>query len=451
MRGFYRGLALAVAALVALQAAFIAYFISGLGKWIQQDGGVLDASVFAEGSTVEVGGEAGIALHAISGTFVIPLVALILVIMSFFAKIPGGTKWALIVFGVVVLQYALAFFARLGSVPLLGALHGLNALILFGVAVTAAMRVRTAGRAEVRDTADRCPSPSGRSRWPGVRRPAVGGSWCRSWPASRSSHPWSSCGRPAWCRRTSRCTTWAIRTTAVRRRRRRVATRRTTDPGARSVETLVADPARKADVRVNLVAASTNAHRGSEHAARFHRERHLSGPDHHRRAGSAGRGASTERVGAGRRGAALARARRTECDGRRRGGDPGCRAGRWGVRLPLRRRAGRHLLVPLASGVSRAGDRRLVRSSRHLPCRCRPEGSRRARRQPRLQEWDQDSERSAGEPAGVGETRSGGAGAAGQHRQWADRGLERRAHTGSWRWTATTCTSPARYAASRSP
>jgi heme A synthase len=153
MRGLYRGLALAVAALVALQAAFMAYAISGLAKWIQEDGGVLDASVFAEGSTVEVGGEAGFILHGITGTMVIPLVALILVIVSFFAKIPGGTKWALIVFGVVVLQYALAFFARMAGLPALGALHGLNALILFGVAVTAAMRVRTATRTEVSDTA----------------------------------------------------------------------------------------------------------------------------------------------------------------------------------------------------------------------------------------------------------------------------------------------------------
>ena len=152
MKGVYRGLALAIAALVALQAAFIAFALSGLVEWVRE-GGTLDASVFAEGSTVEVGGGAGFGLHAISGTFLIPLVALILVIVSFFAKIPGGTKWALIVFGVVVLQYALAFFARLGSVPMLSALHGLNALILFGVAVTAAMRVRTAGRAAARDTA----------------------------------------------------------------------------------------------------------------------------------------------------------------------------------------------------------------------------------------------------------------------------------------------------------
>ena len=154
MRGVYRGLALAVAVLVALQAAFMAYAISGLAKWIQKDGGTLDASVFAEGSTVKVGGEAGFMLHALSGTFLIPLVALLLVIVSFFAKIPGGTKWALIVFGVVVVQYALAFVARLASLPALGALHGFNALILFGVAVTAAMRVRTASRTAVGETAD---------------------------------------------------------------------------------------------------------------------------------------------------------------------------------------------------------------------------------------------------------------------------------------------------------
>jgi heme A synthase len=141
MRNAYRGLAFAIAALVALQAAFIAYFITGLAAWIQE-GGTLDASVFSEGSTTEVGGEVGIMLHGMVGTFLIPLLGLVLLIISFFAKIPGGVKWAAIVFGVIVLQYALAFFARSAGVPFLGALHGLNALILFGVAVTAAMRVR---------------------------------------------------------------------------------------------------------------------------------------------------------------------------------------------------------------------------------------------------------------------------------------------------------------------
>ena len=84
-------------------------------------------------------------LHGMGGTFAVPLVALLLLIISFFAKVPGGIKWALIVFGVTVVQYALAFFARSAGIPVLGALHGLNALILFGVAVTAAMRVRARG------------------------------------------------------------------------------------------------------------------------------------------------------------------------------------------------------------------------------------------------------------------------------------------------------------------
>lgn len=142
MKGLYRGLALAVAALVALQAAFIAYAVAGLGKWIEE-GGTLDASTL-EDPNAEVGGGVGFMLHAIGGTFVVPLAALLLLIISFFAKVPGGIKWALIVFGVTVLQYALASVSRYGGVPFMGALHGLNALILFGVAVTAAMRVRRA-------------------------------------------------------------------------------------------------------------------------------------------------------------------------------------------------------------------------------------------------------------------------------------------------------------------
>ena len=57
MRSVYRGLALAIAALVALQAAFIAYFMFGADpSGYRRTAASLDASVFAEGSTVEVGG-----------------------------------------------------------------------------------------------------------------------------------------------------------------------------------------------------------------------------------------------------------------------------------------------------------------------------------------------------------------------------------------------------------
>ena len=87
-------------------------------------------------------------VHGLNGMMIVPVVALLLLVVSFFAKVPGGVKWALIVFGVVVLQFALAFVGRLAGLPFVGALHGLNAMILFGVAVTAAMRVRTATRVD---------------------------------------------------------------------------------------------------------------------------------------------------------------------------------------------------------------------------------------------------------------------------------------------------------------
>jgi hypothetical protein len=73
------------------------------------------------------------------GMMLIPLVALILLIVSFFAKIPGGVKWAAIVLGLVVLQVALGIFGH--ETAYSGLLHGLNALILFAVAIKAGSRV----------------------------------------------------------------------------------------------------------------------------------------------------------------------------------------------------------------------------------------------------------------------------------------------------------------------
>ena len=86
---------------------------------------------------------------------VLPVIALLLLISSFFAKVPGSIKWALIVFGVTVLQVALGLFSH--EIAGLGWLHGANALILFGVAVTTA---GSAGlRRRGRSSANRSPSP----------------------------------------------------------------------------------------------------------------------------------------------------------------------------------------------------------------------------------------------------------------------------------------------------
>src|SRR5215203_5297895 len=152
MKQAYRVLAFLVAAGVMLQAASVAYGMFGLLKWVEE-GGTLDQSTDV---TPDLGGFIGFAVHATGGIFVVPLVALLLLISSFFAKVPGGIKWALIVFGLTVLQVALGLFAHL--VAGLGWLHGLNALLVFGTAVSAGLRVRRAVASEV--VADDEPVPA---------------------------------------------------------------------------------------------------------------------------------------------------------------------------------------------------------------------------------------------------------------------------------------------------
>jgi hypothetical protein len=138
MKQAYRVLAFLIAAGVAIQAASIAYGMFGLIKWIE-GGGTLDQSTEL---TPALGGYTGFSWHASGGIFILPAIALLFLISSFFAKVPGGIRWALIVLGVTVLQVALGLFAH--SVAGLGWLHGINALALFGTAMMAGMRVSRA-------------------------------------------------------------------------------------------------------------------------------------------------------------------------------------------------------------------------------------------------------------------------------------------------------------------
>ncbi|MFP5282394.1 MAG: hypothetical protein ACLGIF_02980 [Actinomycetes bacterium] len=138
MRNVYRALAFTIAALVGVQAAFHAYGSAGLGKWVQ-GGGVLDKAAI-ESPDLSFPGLTALMLHGMFGMMVIPALALLLVISSFFARVPGGIKWALVVFGVVVAQVAFGLFGH--SIIQLAILHGLNALVLFGVAVSTGLRVR---------------------------------------------------------------------------------------------------------------------------------------------------------------------------------------------------------------------------------------------------------------------------------------------------------------------
>lgn len=144
MRTAYKVLAYIVAAEVAIQAMVMVWGIAGLGKWVD-GGGVLDKAVFEE--AMGSGGMpfpeiAGLLVHGINGMFVIPLIALLLLIVSFFTKVRGAIKWAAIVFVLVVAQGQIGFLGH--EFPLAGALHGLNALALFAAALYTARRLRTA-------------------------------------------------------------------------------------------------------------------------------------------------------------------------------------------------------------------------------------------------------------------------------------------------------------------
>lgn len=150
MRTAYRVLASLVALLVVVQAAAIAYAVSGLTAWVA-DGGTLDAAAMESGEELfpEV---VGFIVHGMNGMMLIPAVALALVVVSFFARVPQGVAWAGGVLGLVVVQVLLGMFA--GGLPLAGLLHGVNALVLLGVASQAARRARTAAPAAVTSQAD---------------------------------------------------------------------------------------------------------------------------------------------------------------------------------------------------------------------------------------------------------------------------------------------------------
>jgi heme A synthase len=147
MRTVYRILAYAIAAEVLVQAAAVAYAIAGLGHWVQ-GGGVLDSATM-ESEEITFPEVVGFIVHGINGSIVVPLLAVLLVVFAFFAKVKGGVKWAFVVFVLVGVQAQLGFMA--GDLPALGALHGLNALLLFAAALHVALRSRT-GRPAVAET-----------------------------------------------------------------------------------------------------------------------------------------------------------------------------------------------------------------------------------------------------------------------------------------------------------
>lgn len=146
MRTVYKVLAWLIALEVMVQASAMVYAIAGLGIWVDQDNGVLDKAAFESQETLfpEM---IGFIIHGINGMMVIPSLALLLLIVSFFAKVPSGIKWAAAILFLVVLQVTLGIFGH--ELALSGALHGINALVLFSTAALASKRVGSSSHESV--------------------------------------------------------------------------------------------------------------------------------------------------------------------------------------------------------------------------------------------------------------------------------------------------------------
>lgn len=140
MKQLYRGLAYLIAAGVVLQAAAIAYAVFGMFEWVSA-GGTIDKSLI-ESESPKIGGIAGFNLHQLVGVSFLPLLALLFLISSFFARIPGGIRWGLIVFATTLAQSLLGILAHENSA--VGWLHGATALILFTCALLSGIRVNRA-------------------------------------------------------------------------------------------------------------------------------------------------------------------------------------------------------------------------------------------------------------------------------------------------------------------
>lgn len=140
MRTTYRILADVIAIGVAVQAMAMVWAIAGLLHWVD-GGGTLKKGW--EDDMPDFQGSAGFAIHGIVGGMVLPVVALALLVVAFFAGVANGAKIAGGVLVLVVLQLAAGYAGE--DAPWLGLFHGLVPFAIFSAAIVAA---RAAGAEE---------------------------------------------------------------------------------------------------------------------------------------------------------------------------------------------------------------------------------------------------------------------------------------------------------------
>ncbi len=132
MRRTYQVLAYVLVAEVVIQAMMIAIALAGVGKYID-DGHTLNKAIVDKHP--HFAGALGFPIHAINGEMLIPLLVLMMLVVSFFAKVPGGTRRAAILVGLIAVQVFLGIVLQ--DVPYVALLHVLNAFVILAVALIA--------------------------------------------------------------------------------------------------------------------------------------------------------------------------------------------------------------------------------------------------------------------------------------------------------------------------
>ena len=137
MRKTYRILADVIAIAVAVQAMAMVWAIAGLFHWIDK-GGTLNHDVLKswEDKSPDFQGAVGFQIHGMVGGMLIPVLALALLVVAFFAKVDRGVALAGAILAMVVIQVVLGFSAT--DAPWLGLLHGLIPFAIFSAGIVAA-------------------------------------------------------------------------------------------------------------------------------------------------------------------------------------------------------------------------------------------------------------------------------------------------------------------------
>jgi hypothetical protein len=149
MRKSYTVLAWVIAAGVVVQAASIAFGFGGMMHHVQE-GGVVDKALI-ESRELDFTGVLGFPIHGIVGGMVLPLLALVLVPISFFVRVPRARTWAAVLFGLVFVQVMAGYSIK--DMPYLGLLHGANALAILVTAVATARLARATAPSQVPEPA----------------------------------------------------------------------------------------------------------------------------------------------------------------------------------------------------------------------------------------------------------------------------------------------------------